>query len=361
MNTEAELLRKLLIKLRADIDLRNAKLSVGYYYTSLPLALTDAVFSIGVRYESVVNAVHHLARRAGWTVYRPHGSPFLPVHRQHTISELLAEFPKVSDPVEVFGNRGYANPAATGTNKIPKAVMVQRVAEVLAANGIETLDDFAVHPDPDALDATICALPSATSGVMVSYLRMLAGHEERIKADRHVHAFIRVASGDSTLVVSNAYAVRLMQEAARHLANEDGLRHLTPRLLDHAVWSAQRQRRTPEAKQGASPQEIPSVSASVQGPGSTDQPGHLTGLHGSLPMREFWSFCIRGGTTPSGLEYRVDEQERLHIVSPRSANKNYKISKRTVTAYLEQLHAVNFRKDHAWFSTVADHALRSLL
>lgn len=78
-------------------------------------------------------------------------------------------------------------------------------------------------------------------------------------------------------------------------------------------------------------------------------------------MNQFWPFCVRGGTTPSGLEFRVDQQERLHIISPRSANKNYKISRHTVAAYLERLHEVRFRRDHGWFCNVADFALHQLI
>lgn len=220
MKTTPEIHEKLIAKLRSDIDLANARLSAGYYYASLPLAVTDAVFSIGVRYETVVNSVHHLARRAGWEVYRPLGSPYLDPGRQHTISELLAEFKKAFDPTEVFGNRGYANPAAA--RPIPKAILVQQVAGVLAANGIENFNDFAAYPKLEALEETLRSLPAMSSGVAVSYLGMLCGNDENIKPDRHIHAFIRMASGNSGLVISNAEAVSLMQEAAHSQQSRTG-------------------------------------------------------------------------------------------------------------------------------------------
>jgi hypothetical protein len=351
MKNQADLLQKLIASLRADVDLANSRLSVGYYYSSLPLAVTDAVFSIGVRYETVVNAVHHLARRAGWAVYRPHGSPYLPAEQQHTMSELLGEFPKVAHAIEIFGNRGYANPAAA--HPTLKAILVQRVASVLVANGIETFNDFAAFPNPSTLDGTLRALPSMSSGVVVFYLRMLCGYETEIKSDRHIHAFIRAASGESTLVLSNAEAVSLMQEAARSLAAEDGLRHVTPRLLDHAVWSVQRQVRGQKPKQALAPATLltPPVGASDRGSG-----GH-SGFRGVMSINDFWPFFVKSGVTPSGLEFSVDEQERLHIISPRSKNKNYKIGKVTVAKYLTQAHEVRFRRDHGWFCNVYDLAL----
>ena len=361
MKTSTELLQKLIAKLRSDIDLPNARLSAGYYYTSLPLAVTDAVFSIGVRYKTVVNAVHHLARHAGWNVYRPHGSPHLDPAQQHTISELLAEFPKVFDPAEIFGNRGYANPAAA--RPIPKALLVQRVAGVLAANGIETFNDFVAYPNPHALDETLRSLPSMSSGVIVFYLRMLCGNDENIKPDRHIHAFIRLASGDSTLVLSNDEVISLMQEAAHYLAVTDGLRNITPRLLDHAVWSVQRLQRGNGTNRKASVQENRPSPPDSQSRrlNHVDQPARAIEFQGSLQMDQFWQICLSGGTTTSGLAFHVDEQERLHIVSPRSKNKNYKIGRSTVEGYMERLEEVRFRRDHGWFCNVADFALQKLL
>lgn len=361
MKTTPEIHEKLIAKLRSDIDLANARLSAGYYYASLPLAVTDAVFSIGVRYETVVNSVHHLARRAGWEVYRPLGSPYLDPGRQHTISELLAEFKKAFDPTEVFGNRGYANPAAA--RPIPKAILVQQVAGVLAANGIENFNDFAAYPKLEALEETLRSLPAMSSGVAVSYLGMLCGNDENIKPDRHIHAFIRMASGNSGLVISNAEAVSLMQEAAHSLAVEDGLRHITPRLLDHAVWSVQRNvRGSRKIRTKFLPESRPAgETAYAYRSAPAQESASSASFQGALQMNQFWPFCVRGGTTPSGLEFRVDQQERLHIISPRSANKNYKISRHTVAAYLERLHEVRFRRDHGWFCNVADFALHQLI
>jgi hypothetical protein len=353
MKTSPDLLQKLIAKLRTDIDLPNAKLSAGYYYTSLPLAVTDAVFSVGVKYNTVVNAVHHLARRVGWNVYRLHGSPHLDRREQHTISELLAEYSTVFDPTEIFGNRSYANPAAA--IPIPKAILVQRMAEVLAANGIETFNDFIAYPNPQALDETLLSLPSMSSGVVVFYLRMLSGNDENIKPDRHIHSFIRIASGNSNLVLSNDEAINLMREAARYLA-------VTPRLLDHAVWSMQRLVRGIRTNKKASTEENhPSTqNLFTRGFNHIDQATCSTGFQGSLKMDQFWQICLSGGTTPSGLVFYIDEQERLHIISPRSKNKNYKISRSTIEGYMEKLEDVHFRRDHGWFCNVADFALQKL-
>jgi hypothetical protein len=131
------------------------------------------------------------------------------------------------------------------------------------------------------------------------------------------------------------------------------LRHVTPRLLDHAVWSVQRQVRGQKPKQALAPATLltPPVGASDRGSG-----GH-SGFRGVMSINDFWPFFVKSGVTPSGLEFSVDEQERLHIISPRSKNKNYKIGKVTVAKYLTQAHEVRFRRDHGWFCNVYDLAL----
>ncbi len=339
------ILQKLIARIRATIDLPNVTLSSGYYYSSLPLAVTDSIFSIGARYEAVVNAVQHLVRRADWgAVYRPRGSPYPPTEKQRTMSDLLAEFSKVAEPAEIFGNRGYANPAAK--RPTPKAVLVRYISKVLVDNRVETFNDFAAFPDPEALDRTLRGLPSMSSGVAISYLRMLCGSDDSIKPDRHIHAFIRAASGGSTTVFSDAEAARLMQTAARSLAAEEGLHHITPRLLDHAVWRVQRQTRDQMPDRTfTNPKLVPPLG------------GAAASYRGPLSMEDFWRFCVQGGTTDSGLRFDVDEQERLHIVSPRSTNKNYKITKATVARYMAQANEARFRRDHGWFCKVYDFAI----
>ena len=259
------------------------------------------------------------------------------------MSDLLREFDKTSDPTKVFANKGFANPKAK--TPIRKAELVQRMARVLVDNRIETFDDFAAFADPDAIDRTLSQLPSLTSGVVVSYLRMLAGADDQIKPDRHIHAFIRAAIGDATRVVSNADAVSLMREAARSLA-------VPPRLLDHGVWSVQRQIRAQKRNLASTP----ALSLSALGATPKLSPG-VTAINGHLSMTAFWNFCVKGGVTGSGLKFLVDEQQRLHIISPRSSNKNYKISKSTVARYLPHAHEVRFRRDHGWFVAVHDFAL----
>ena len=355
--TNSALFPCLIAKVRTELDLPHVKLSAGYYYQSLPLAVIDAVFSIGVRYESVVNAVHCFAGRAGWRIYRPHGSPYPEVNEQRTMSEFLAEFTKLTPsehPSTIFGNRSFANPASA--KPIPKAELVRQVAAVLVSLGIERFVDFQSFPEPRALDEALCTLPAMSSGVIVSYIRMLCGSETDVKPDRHIHAFIRAASGNATLLLTNSEVSSLMKAAALALASEQGLNHLTPRMLDHAVWNLQRKSGTRKPSPTNSQPREQSFTKTV----SLAPDPSFMGSQPALLISDFWRFCQLGGVTHQGLTYCIDNQDRLHIVSPRSANKNYRISRNSVATYLKKAHEAKFRQNHGWFSSVYNKALREI-
>jgi hypothetical protein len=190
-----------------------------------------------------------------------------------------------------------------------------------------------------------------SSGIVARYLRMLAGSEEEIKPDRMIHRYIRRASGDAGMVLTNEAAVELVRTAARILADE-GFAHITPRLLDHELWKLQRKIETPVSPSSANGRlGSREKSHSLKAVNS----GHVART--SISLEEFWAFCERGGQTPSGLSFQLDDADRLHIISPRSVSKHYRISKGTVGTYLGKARDAKFRQNHGWFSRVFDMAL----
>ena len=108
--------------------LNTAQLSRAYYYQSLPICIIDAVFSLGVKYGQVKNVVCHVAKVTGWEVFRPHGSKFPVLAKQKTVSDLLNEIDKHTNPSQkLFNNRGFANPSAKKTVPTQKADIVHQL------------------------------------------------------------------------------------------------------------------------------------------------------------------------------------------------------------------------------------------
>jgi predicted component of type VI protein secretion system len=342
-----ESLQRVIESIRRDIVLADARLSEGFYYAHFPLCVIDAVFSVNVRYESVINTVHRFAARAGWpSVYRAYGSRHTTVRDPKTINDLLQEFEKLGESEDagtvLFGNRGVANPASR--NPIPKARVVRLVAEVLAAHEVQTFQDYQDFPAAEDLDAAINAVPTLSSGIVASYLRMLAGDESSIKPDRMLHRYVKQAVGDPKKVFSSTDVKRLFQEAAQTLSSETRLSHVTPRLLDHEVWKVQRSRESSVRGEGA--RTTPARLTALGNRGRKEPIASGTRLLNKLEKDLFWEMCRRGGVTRTGLHYGVDDQGRLTIRSERSKARLYRILERTVTEY------------HGWFSGVYDHLLQ---
>lgn len=340
---------KLVAYADSKLDLTNARLSPGYYYHSLPFAVVDAVFSIGVKYEQVRHAVHYFSSAAGWgPIYRDFGSRFPAKTDQKTISHLVEAFAGIDDPsVTLFANRGFANPAARKPTR--KATVVLAVARVLANHGVQTFQDLAEHAQPDSLDRALREGPPAmSSGVIVHYLRMLAGNDNEVKVDRMIQRFIEAADVPRPETLEEA--VLIVRETAYALKKR-GFSQITPRLLDHTIWSYQRLQVGVKSNILRRNNSIDTLTM------KPSAPLPATILRDKVEFEEFWAACKSGGITPEGISFGVDDDERLKIISPRSKNQNYRILKSTVKKYLPKAHEGNFRRSHGWFCRVYEYLL----
>src|ERR1700684_1819151 len=95
-----------LVAAAADQKLNLAEATLGreHSYASLPLCIIDAVFSIGVRYESTKRTVIRWAKnqKPEWPLYRDEGG------HEHTVDDFIIELGSLT-PHELadgsFGNR----------------------------------------------------------------------------------------------------------------------------------------------------------------------------------------------------------------------------------------------------------------
>jgi hypothetical protein len=205
-----------------------------YGYSSLSLCVIDAVYSIGVKYEGVQAAVLRYCQHFHIPEYRLNGSD-LP--HQNEPDSLRALCDRISDfgaermAEEVFGNR-----QRTSTrNGILKAEAVARFAGILIEHGINFLQDIQ-WPPPEGLEHAIKNIPGQRSGISLQYFWMLAGSDDLIKPDRMVLRFLREALQRGLSFNEAQYVLSKTTEALK-----PAYPHLTPRLLDHAIWKYQRQ------------------------------------------------------------------------------------------------------------------------
>lgn len=215
------------------IGLVPAEDTEAYRYASLPLCVIDAVFSIGVKYETTEATVGRVCDRLGWPRLAssragrgegPQGLTDLLHAHEGLTAEEVAE--------QIYGNR-----QRTSTKSgILKAEAVRLFAEALLTAGINSFAD--ITPDRmDLVEALVLGLPGQGSGIAFDYFRMLAGDDSFIKPDRMVLRFVATAL-DLPAEPNPRLSSALVRLAARELACRG--HDWTPRTLDYAIWVRQR-------------------------------------------------------------------------------------------------------------------------
>lgn len=215
------------------IGLTPAEDTEAYRYASLPLCVIDAVFSIGVTYDSTVATVGRVCDRLGW--------PRLASSRAgrgagpQGLADLLDAHAGLT--AEEAAERLYGNRQRTSTKSgILKAEAVRLFAEALRTAGIDSFAD--ITPDRMELaEALVLGLPGQGSGIAFDYFRMLAGDDSFIKPDRMVLRFVATAL-DLSAEPNPRLSSVLVRLAARELARRG--HDWTPRTLDYAIWVRQR-------------------------------------------------------------------------------------------------------------------------
>jgi hypothetical protein len=205
----------------------------AYRYASLPLCVIDAVFSIGVTYDSTVATVGRVCDRLGW--------PRLATSRAgrgagtQGLTDLLGAHEGLT--AEEVAEQIYGNRQRTSTKSgILKAEAVRLFARALQTAGIDSFAD--ITPDRMELaEALVLGLPGQGSGIAFDYFRMLAGDDSFIKPDRMVLRFVATALDLPTEPNPRLSSV-LVRLAARELARRG--HDWTPRTLDYAIWVRQR-------------------------------------------------------------------------------------------------------------------------
>jgi|ERR1043166_1688492 hypothetical protein len=221
-------------RVRTHLRLIDARLPDVYFYASPTLCVIDAVFSIGVRYESVIATVNRYCQafdlprirqdRAAWPM-REHQEPMSSLVKR--IDDIGAE----SFAASVLRNRQ----RTSARGGVLKAEAVRAFAFTLAANGIECFQDIPSFDENSQVHRDLRRIRGQGSGISIGYFWMLAGSDQLVKPDRMILGYLGQTLGRSIQVQE---ARMLIPEAVALLRNE--YPDLSPRLLDYKIWEFQR-------------------------------------------------------------------------------------------------------------------------
>jgi hypothetical protein len=228
-----ENVNKLVAHIRSTVDDLSTPLSgAAYGYSSLPLCVVDAVFSIGVRYQSTERTVSDFCARYHW---QKDGRAR--TGEERTISDFLLILQPYEDAWESMAKDLFHNRQRTSSRSgILKAEAVYRFSKTLQCFGVETFAEALRFGVRDDLVRAIKAIPGQASGLSYSYFLILAGNLDGVKADRMVTRFVANALG--VRKVSPELAEELVRKASALLQTE--FPTLFPSTLDNKIWKYQR-------------------------------------------------------------------------------------------------------------------------
>lgn len=219
---------KLAKKCEEKLDF-STKLNNEFYYSSLVFCVIDAVFSIGTHYSSTEKAVKNYAEKYHLSRYNTEIS-----QTEHRVSDFINNCDTAGN-FDLFAENVFCNKQRTSsTNGILKAEACYDVAKVLKEHNIETITDFQRMSDETEKQvvAEIKQVKGQGSGIMIDYLFMLAGNENKFKPDRHLLSFI------SDTLEDNNEISEVIKSA--HQILKDKHPDLTIRHLDYLIWEYQR-------------------------------------------------------------------------------------------------------------------------
>jgi len=219
---------------RSRLHLSDARLGEEYYYQSLPLCVIDAVFSISIRYETVRHVVQRYCDHFALRRLRLDRASLPPAHEQERLSDFCHKISEIG--IERFATDIFQNRCRTSTkNGILKAEATFLFSRVMTDFDIQYFQDLPKIASNTSFEDRIEDIPGQGSGKSLRYFFMLAGNENFIKADRMILRFL-VSVLNRQLAANQAEG--LLVAVAEELKKE--YTHITPRLLDHAIWNHQR-------------------------------------------------------------------------------------------------------------------------
>lgn len=206
------------------------------YYSSVALCAFDAIFSIRSNYKATVSPtidrfceLIRISRKAP----NPYAIPT--ADEQISVSDLAKRIEEY-DAMQLADKIKNHSRTDTKADSILKTQAFFEYMEVFKRFGIETYQDLneVVKRNPE-FEMSLRAIRGQRN-VAVTYFLMLAGDHNGVKVDTHLQRFVKDALGKS---LKTEETIELFRQAADYY-RQNGYPNMTPRRLDHIVWSWQK-------------------------------------------------------------------------------------------------------------------------
>jgi len=235
MTEEEDKIYKFSLKLK-NLD-SNLKLGDEYYYRSISFCIIDAVYSVGIRYTTVKNAISKYAEYYNIDNYYSEKRRKNVYPDQNNQESNVGFYKKINK----LGPKKLANQILRNRNRtsskngILKSEAVIKFSEVLKEYKVDYLQDIDKIINNKQFEKEIKSIPGQGSGLSLKYFFMLTGNENLIKPDRHIKRYIQNIIGRN---VGDDEAENMLRRVYKKLKEKH--KHLTLRSFDYMIWSYQR-------------------------------------------------------------------------------------------------------------------------
>jgi hypothetical protein len=217
-----------------NLDFEEKSETFDNKYSCLPLCVVDSVFSIGVHYSGVENAI---SRFCDYYKIPEVASPItiIPSKKKQISTTDFLNLLKKKTP-EFIAKNILTLQRTSSKNGILKAEATIRFLKVLKDFNIQYYQDVPKIVINQEFERSIKKIPGQKSGLSLKYFFMLAGNDNLIKPDRMIHRFLFSATGQK--FKDNECQI-ILTVVTKEL-NKKGY-ELTPKLLDDIIWNYQRE------------------------------------------------------------------------------------------------------------------------
>lgn len=209
--------KKLLKYIQSTIGIEQTT-EMPNYYRALPICILDDIYSLQSHYETI--ALPTVKRFANHYLK---GDLYT---NDYSVDQFINDLDK--DGLDYVMESVLKNKQLVGRRR--KINVCYDVAKILKKLNIQTLEDFSKYDDPKFLDHSL-RFVKGVGNAAVDYLFMMAGDNNRVKPDIHIHHCIKDAIGHD---VKDEECQILFREVSENII--DKYKFATPRYLDGIVW-----------------------------------------------------------------------------------------------------------------------------
>jgi hypothetical protein len=199
------------------------------YKNSLALCVMDSIWSIGIKYQTVVRVLDRYLEQRGFGGIRDAQkcadgpSDFLEWVKGLNAHE------KAADEVSLRLKNG--NKTSSAHNAVLKSEAVIQACQILQSMNVESTFDLISRID-EVKPHWLYEVPGQRSGISWRYLLMLSG-SPGVKPDRMVLRFLERIGVDASIVTAEDFVEIIVQKI--------NLPHINATAVDHRIWSVERE------------------------------------------------------------------------------------------------------------------------